>query len=135
MAGSKVQVMFLVFLVVLSASERMRSAEAAISCGTVTSDLINCISYLTGKTASVPANCCNGVKALYSATKGLKSDRVTACNCIQKTAKTISGLNAARVSSLPGTCGVNLGYSLSTSTNCASYVKFRLHSIFLTLKP
>ena len=112
----------MMILVVVLALALITSTEAAISCGTVTSNLIKCVPYLTGKASSLPAICCNGVKTLYGATKNSRADRITACNCVVRTAKTIPNINAASVSSLPGKCGVNLGYSPSPTTNCNGYV-------------
>ena len=112
----------MMILVAVLALALITSTEAAISCGTVTSNLIKCVPYLTGKAPSAPPVCCNGVKALYGATKNSRVDRVTTCNCIVRTAKTIPNINAAKVSSLPSKCGVNLGYSPSPTTNCNGYV-------------
>ncbi|AES87466.2 Lipid transfer protein [Medicago truncatula] len=93
-------------------------ADAAISCGTVTSALGPCIGYLKGGPGPSPA-CCGGVKRLNGAA-ATTPDRQAACNCLKQAAGAISGLNTAAASALPGKCGVNIPYKISTSTNCAT---------------
>ncbi|KAL5740227.1 hypothetical protein ACOSP7_029101 [Xanthoceras sorbifolium] len=92
-------------------------AQAAITCGQVTSNLAPCIQYLRSGGA-VPAPCCNGVRALNNAAS-TTPDRQQACKCLQSAAKSIPGINPNLASGLPGKCGVNIPYKISTSTNCA----------------
>ncbi|KAJ1419251.1 Plant lipid transfer protein/Par allergen [Sesbania bispinosa] len=99
-------------------------AEAAISCGMVTGSLAPCMGYLQGG-AGPSAACCNGVKKLNGAAQ-TTPDRQAACNCLKNAAGSISGLNAANAAALPGKCGVNIPYKISTSTNCATYVNLPL---------
>ncbi|KAK1562142.1 hypothetical protein Q3G72_007035 [Acer saccharum] len=70
---------------------------------------------------SVPVECCNGIKAINSIAVTI-TDRHYACECLKDLAKSLSGINAALAASLPGKCGVNVTYSISTSNNCAQYV-------------
>jgi hypothetical protein len=95
-------------------------ADAAISCGQVSGALSPCIGYLRGGAGPSPA-CCAGVKRLNAAAT-TTPDRQAACNCLKSAAGAISGLNTGAASSLPGKCGVNIPYKISTSTNCATYV-------------
>ncbi|TKY63628.1 Non-specific lipid-transfer protein [Spatholobus suberectus] len=93
-------------------------AQAAITCGQVTSSLSSCIIYLQkGGTPSAP--CCSGVRSLNSAAK-TTADRQAACNCLKQAAGAISGFNANNAATLPGKCGVSIPYKISTSTNCAT---------------
>ncbi|XP_022760950.1 non-specific lipid-transfer protein-like [Durio zibethinus] len=95
-------------------------AQGAITCGQVTTSLAPCISYLRSNGASpVPGPCCNGIKALNSAAQ-TTPDRQTACNCIKAASTTISGINYALASGLPGKCGVSIPYQISPSTDCKS---------------
>ncbi|KAL4606457.1 hypothetical protein ACB092_09G104500 [Castanea dentata] len=91
-------------------------AQAAISCGQVQSSLVACISYLRSGGSPTQA-CCNGVKSLNNAAK-TTADRQAACECLKTAAGSISGLSPANAASLPGKCGVNVPYKISTSTNC-----------------
>ncbi|KAK3227492.1 hypothetical protein Dsin_007354 [Dipteronia sinensis] len=47
------------------------------------------------------------------------TDRHYACECLKDLAKSVSGINATLAASLPGKCGVNITYTISTSNNCA----------------
>ena len=115
MAGLKIAcVAALMCMVVVSAP----MAEAAITCGQVTSSLAPCITYLQ-KGGAPSAGCCNGVRGLNSAAK-TTADRQAACNCLKSAAGSISGFNANNAASLPGKCGVSIPYKISTSTNCAT---------------
>ncbi|CAI8600668.1 unnamed protein product [Vicia faba] len=91
-------------------------AEAAFQCGAVTADLAPCLAYLTGGPGPSPP-CCAGVKKLLAAAPTVP-DRRAACNCLKSTAGAISNLNANNAAALPGKCGVNIPYKISTSTNC-----------------
>ncbi|XP_058729394.1 non-specific lipid-transfer protein 3 [Vicia villosa] len=96
-------------------------AEAAVSCGTVTGDLGPCLTYLEGGAGpSVP--CCAGVKKLLAAA-ATTADRQAACNCLKSAAGSINNLNTNNAAALPGKCGVNIPYKISTSTNCNT-IKF-----------
>ena len=95
-------------------------AAEALSCGTVSSSLAQCIVYARSKGGPVPAPCCNGIKTLNSLAKTPK-DRKDACACLKTAAGTISGLNLGLVAGLPGKCGVNIPYKISPSTDCNKY--------------
>ncbi|KAG2691118.1 hypothetical protein I3843_09G216700 [Carya illinoinensis] len=92
-------------------------AEAAITCGQVASSLGPCLGYLKGTVTQVPPGCCNGIKGLSKAAV-TTADRQAACECLKKTAGSISGLNPSLAAGLPGKCGVSVPYKISTSTNC-----------------
>ncbi|XP_010529934.1 PREDICTED: non-specific lipid-transfer protein 3 [Tarenaya hassleriana] len=101
---------------VLAVCMAAATANAAISCGTVTSTLSPCVSYLTNG-GSVTSQCCAGVKALNSAAQ-TTPDRQQACQCLKSAAQGISGLKPDLAQGLPGACGVSLPYPISYSTNC-----------------
>ncbi|XP_019187988.1 PREDICTED: non-specific lipid-transfer protein-like [Ipomoea nil] len=92
-------------------------AEAAITCGTVASSLVSCFKYIKG-TEPLTAACCKGVKDLAAAAK-TTADRQTACNCLKSLAGKLSGFNPGLAAGVPGKCGVNVGYPISTSTDCS----------------
>ncbi|XP_058766734.1 non-specific lipid-transfer protein 6-like [Vicia villosa] len=97
------------------------TAEAAVSCGTVTADLGPCLTYLTGGPGPSP-QCCGGVKKLLAAATTVP-DKQAACNCLKSAAGSISKLNTNNAAALPGKCGVSIPYKISTSTNCNT-IKF-----------
>ncbi|XP_022722663.1 non-specific lipid-transfer protein P5-like [Durio zibethinus] len=88
----------------------------ALSCGDVDKQMTPCIKYLQNG-GNLPPSCCTGVRALNSEAR-TTSDRQTVCKCLQDAAKTITGLKANLAEGLPGKCGVNIPYKISTSTNC-----------------
>lgn len=92
-------------------------AEAAITCGTVTSSLSSCIPYATGKVPTPPGGCCSGIKSLNNAAK-TTTDRRAVCNCLKSLSGAISGINYSLIGGLPGKCGVSIPYKISPSTNC-----------------
>ena len=93
-------------------------AHAAISCGTVQGNLVACIPYVRNKgIGAVPGGCCKGIAAINAAAK-TTPDRQAVCECLKKAAGAVAGVNPAIISGLPGKCGVNVPYKISTSTNC-----------------
>lgn len=94
--------------------------ESHITCGTVTSILAQCVTYLTNS-GPLPSECCAGVKSLNQMAK-TTPDRRQVCECLKVAAKEINGLNTDLVATLPTTCGVSVPYPISFSTNCDKYV-------------
>ncbi|KAJ4704248.1 Non-specific lipid-transfer protein [Melia azedarach] len=93
-------------------------AQAAITCGQVTSTLAPCIPYLRSAGGPVPPPCCSGVKSLNAAAV-TTPDRQAACKCLKTAASSISGVNYGLAAGLPGKCGVNIPYKISPSTDCS----------------
>nr|ABF74563.1 lipid transfer protein [Brassica napus] len=89
------------------------SVDAAITCGTVTSSLAPCATYLSSG-GEVPPPCCAGVKKLNGMAQ-TTADRQQACKCLKAAAQ---GINPSLASSLPGKCSVSIPYPISMSTNC-----------------
>ncbi|XP_011091590.1 non-specific lipid-transfer protein 2-like [Sesamum indicum] len=92
-------------------------SEAAITCGTVVSDLDSCLSYLTNK--GPLGSCCSGVKGLYGAAKTTQ-DRQSVCNCLKSLADSYTDVDLSKAAGLPGQCGVNIPYKISPSTDCST---------------
>jgi hypothetical protein len=97
------------------------TSEAAVTCGQVTSAISPCLSYARGQGSAPSSGCCSGVRSLNNAAR-TSADRRTACNCLKSAARSISGLNAGNAASIPSKCGVNVPYTISTSTDCSKYV-------------
>ncbi|XP_009372013.1 non-specific lipid-transfer protein [Pyrus x bretschneideri] len=94
------------------------SVAHAITCGQVTSSLAPCINYAKGG-GVVPPACCNGIRTINGIAR-TTADRQAACNCLKNLAGSIRGVNPNNAAALPGKCGVNVPYKISTSTNCAT---------------
>ncbi|XP_031272105.1 non-specific lipid-transfer protein 1-like [Pistacia vera] len=93
-------------------------AQAAITCGQVTTRLGPCINYVkTG--GALPRACCAGIKALRAAAK-TTADTQAACKCIKSAVSAIPGINYGIAAGLPGKCGVSIPYKISPSTDCST---------------
>ena len=92
-------------------------ATTAITCGDVARQMGACVNYLQNG-GNLPPNCCAGVRGLNSQAR-TTSDRQTACTCLKVAAKNIRGLKTDLAEGLPGKCGVNIPYKISTSTDCS----------------
>ncbi|KAL5706804.1 hypothetical protein ACHQM5_024925 [Ranunculus cassubicifolius] len=111
----KVVTVILSIMVVLAVAAPY--AEGNISCSDIISRLTPCLGYLQSG-GVVPAPCCSVVKALNSLAK-TTPDRRTACACLKRAAGSVTGINPSMASSLPGKCGVNIGYPISYNVDCS----------------
>ncbi|XP_027173544.1 non-specific lipid-transfer protein 1-like [Coffea eugenioides] len=107
----------LVLMCMLVAVSLAPHAEA-ITCGTVAGDLGQCLGYLE-KGGVLPPGCCAGIRNLNSQAK-TTADRQTACSCLKSLAGRVGNINEGLAAGLPGKCGVNVGYPISTKTDCNS---------------
>ncbi|KAK9734251.1 hypothetical protein RND81_04G126200 [Saponaria officinalis] len=92
--------------------------EAAMTCGTVVSTLVPCLSYLRGM-GSLTTMCCNGVRSLNNMASTTPDRRIT-CSCLKSTASQINNINFDNAAALPSECGVNIPYEISLSTDCST---------------
>ena len=95
-------------------------AEAAISCGVVSSKLIGCIGYLMGGRGP-SRGCCGGIRSLQRLARTPGARRL-ACRCLTTASRGIRGLNFRKAATLPRRCGVRIPYAISPHTNCNAYV-------------
>nr|GEU99970.1 non-specific lipid-transfer protein 8-like [Tanacetum cinerariifolium] len=92
------------------------SSHGAISCSTVIQDVSPCVSYLRSGSGMPPSACCTGAKALAAAAN-TTPDRRTACSCLQSASRSLNP-NPALAKSLPGNCGISLGFAISPNVDC-----------------
>ncbi|XP_010558406.1 PREDICTED: non-specific lipid-transfer protein 1-like [Tarenaya hassleriana] len=118
MGGKKRAGMIAVSMVVAVAC--MVTVAAAVTCNQVVSDLMPCVSYVA-QGGGVPANCCNGVRALNGQAR-TASDRQGVCRCLKAALNGVSytAFNLNNAASLPSKCGVRLPFAISPSTSCDS---------------
>ncbi|XP_047333373.1 non-specific lipid-transfer protein 1-like [Impatiens glandulifera] len=91
------------------------TSQAAITCGTVTSYILPCVTYARNGGA-IPQACCNGVRNFSTAGK-TTADRRAACACL----KQFAGAGASTfkyAAGIPAKCGVNIPYKIDPSTDC-----------------
>jgi len=109
----------------------MGIAEGAISCSTAISDLLPCLSFVTGDAANPTAACCKGVKSLNAAATST-ADRQAVCRCIKSVAGS-SNYDSSKAANIPSLCGVNVGFPIGTSINCDAYSLFPFISLVLSI--
>ncbi|XP_071691052.1 non-specific lipid-transfer protein 1-like [Rutidosis leptorrhynchoides] len=92
------------------------NSNAAITCATVIKDVGPCVNYLKNGSGAPPPGCCSGAKAL-AATASTTADRRAACACLKSASQRLNP-NPELAQSLPGKCGINLGFTISSSVDC-----------------
>lgn len=112
MASSCLLKLAIVFLVVAAPL-----AEATVTCGSVSKNVAQCITFLKGGVSPSVA-CCSGVKTLNSIAS-TPADRKTACGCLKSAAASIEGINYKNAAQLPAKCGVKISYAISPNTDCS----------------
>ncbi|KAJ3707675.1 hypothetical protein LUZ61_011380 [Rhynchospora tenuis] len=115
MAGSSIQIITAAAAVTILLLIAPHTTNA-ITCSDVTSAVAPCVAYAYSGQGSPSASCCNGVRSLNSK-MATGDDRRAVCNCLKNLAKTVS-FNAGAVAGLPGKCGVNVPFAISTSADC-----------------
>ncbi|MED6204165.1 hypothetical protein PIB30_006581 [Stylosanthes scabra] len=105
---------------VLSATTTVRKAEAAVSCGQLTNELMPCLSYIMYGGTTVPEGCCNGVRTIFN-TARTTADRQGVCNCIKSSIVGIpySNFNIVNAAAVPKKCGINIDYQISPNIDCS----------------
>lgn len=95
----------------------MQAESASISCGTVSSYLSQCVGYLTFRQGKPTPGCCGGVKKLAGLATTTPARREV-YSCLKSAYSQFPNVKSTAVSSLPGSCGVNLPFKISLQTNC-----------------
>ncbi|XP_059627529.1 putative non-specific lipid-transfer protein 14 [Cornus florida] len=90
----------------------------AIDCSTVTSLVSACAAFVTyGTPDPYPGSpCCDAMKSLNSIGYSLE-ERKLVCRCLMGLITTYNP-NATAVATLPGFCGVFLGFTIDPNTDC-----------------
>ncbi|XP_055819344.1 non-specific lipid-transfer protein 1-like [Solanum dulcamara] len=107
---------FLLCMVIISPH-----AEAAISCNTVYSKLMPCLSYLMGGSnkEGAPAGCCSGIQSLYTAAS-TTAERQGVCSCLKSGAASLgSSIDTNKAATLLSKCGVTVPYKISPNIDCS----------------
>ncbi|KAI0504122.1 hypothetical protein KFK09_015070 [Dendrobium nobile] len=104
-------------LVMVSSGAIITVTESTIPCSEVANKLLSCVDYAQHG-GELPTACCSGVKEL-KVEAITTEDRQTVCNCIKSLAKQIGGLNQNLLATIPGKCGVDVGYPISFSVDCS----------------
>ncbi|KAI3511161.1 hypothetical protein L1887_18305 [Cichorium endivia] len=92
------------------------SSDGVLTCSTVIQDVAPCVSYLRSGSGMPPPACCSGAKALAAAAS-TTADRQAACKCLKSASQSLNP-NPVLAKSLPGNCGISLGFTISPSVDC-----------------
>ncbi|PNX59682.1 non-specific lipid-transfer protein [Trifolium pratense] len=87
-------------------------ANATLSCDQMTTSLIPCIGYVRNPVASVPAPCCDAVRAINDA------DCKDLCNCFNFIMLKMPEFNDPAFSTIPNNCGLQVHYSTCFAMDC-----------------
>ncbi|XP_004514554.1 non-specific lipid-transfer protein 1-like [Cicer arietinum] len=110
--------MKLACVVVMCMAMLYAQTGGALTCGQISNNLVPCVGYLQYG-GLISKRCCDGVKSIANDATTTPARRFT-CNCLKSAAAAVKKINPNNAQLLPGKCGVNIPYKISTSTNCAS---------------
>ncbi|CAM8880983.1 unnamed protein product [Rhodiola kirilowii] len=93
-------------------------SSASVDCGTVTSFISACSTFVTyGSPDPIPGSpCCDAVLSLNNLADAAE-DRRSVCRCIMGLIATYNP-NATAIATLPGFCGISLGFTIHPNTDC-----------------
>lgn len=91
-------------------------SEAVVQCNFVVTKAAACAAYATGKAQIPTAACCSGLKQLAQSVKSV-DDKKDICRCLKSAAKSMK-VNDTYLSKLPLLCKINVGFRVSSKTNC-----------------
>ncbi|KAK0578952.1 hypothetical protein LWI29_018959 [Acer saccharum] len=103
--------MFLVLSVLFLVGE-----AAVITCGTVNSKAGACVPYASGKAPAPSPTCCSNLRQLAGLVKNV-GDKKAICQCLKNAGKSL-GIQDRYLTKIPRACNINVGFSVSTSTDC-----------------
>ncbi|KAK7385912.1 hypothetical protein VNO78_31875 [Psophocarpus tetragonolobus] len=86
------------------------------NCEQVYTSFKMCVEYLIGGNGP-SIDCCKSVSKVKSSAPTI-NERRAACKCFEEVAIRLPALNQDRFASLPNSCGVNMGFPLSKTTDC-----------------
>ncbi|XP_057481371.1 putative non-specific lipid-transfer protein 14 [Actinidia eriantha] len=114
MEKAKVMAMMGVLMLV----SRAASVSAVIDCTTVVALISACSTFVTyGSPDPIPRSpCCDAVGSLDSLAD-TADDRQSVCRCLMDLITTYKP-NATAIATLPGFCGVSLGFIIDPNTDC-----------------
>lgn len=115
--ASNISLVLILLLVASPSSPPILLCEAKLlNCVDVVGHVTTCLPYFVGGINKPPSSCCEGAKALVSATASVE-DKRTACNCIKNTAQVVP-LKQENVEDFPNICGVEFPYQFSPTLDC-----------------
>ncbi|GAV72492.1 hypothetical protein CFOL_v3_15980 [Cephalotus follicularis] len=107
-----------IWVLVLLSWSWATSTGAAIDCTTVTSLISACSTFITfGSPDPIPGSpCCDAIMNLNSVAESTDS-RKSVCRCLMGLITTYTP-NSTAIATLPGFCGITLGFTIDPNTDC-----------------
>ncbi|KAH7855350.1 hypothetical protein Vadar_023949 [Vaccinium darrowii] len=114
--GSRKVVVVMGFVMMLS---RVAAVTTSIDCTTVIGLISACTTFVTyGSPDPMPGSpCCDAVGGLNSVADSSADGPQTVCRCLMGLLTTYNP-NATAIATLPGFCGVSLGFTIDPNTDC-----------------
>ncbi|TXG70861.1 hypothetical protein EZV62_005796 [Acer yangbiense] len=105
-------------MLLLTCATTTSQPTTAIDCATVTTLLSSCTTFITyGTPDPIPGSpCCDAMFSLNLAADSTDSRRFI-CRCLMGLITTYNP-NATAIATLPGFCGVTLGFTVDPNTDC-----------------
>ena len=123
------RVMGIILMVVITKISwgESRMVGGIIECSTVTAQVSACSTFITyGAPYPIPGSpCCDAVVGLNAIASDSVDNRRSLCGCLMGLIATYTA-NATAISTLPGFCGISLGFNLDPNTDCNLYVTLSL---------
>ncbi|XP_048496162.1 putative non-specific lipid-transfer protein 14 [Beta vulgaris subsp. vulgaris] len=119
-------------LLILLSSSTWQEVGATVDCPTVTQLLNTCSVFITyGSPDPLPGSpCCDAVMGLSNLGDSIESRR-SVCRCMMGLIAAYSP-DATSIATLPGFCGVSLGFIIDPNTDCTLYALSSPLSIYDT---
>lgn len=94
-------------------------ASAVIECSTVTQLFSACSTFITyGSPDPIPGSpCCDAMSGLNMIANTGDNNRQSVCRCLMGLINTYNP-NATAIGTLPGFCGISLGFTIDPNTDC-----------------
>ncbi|XP_047325957.1 putative non-specific lipid-transfer protein 14 [Impatiens glandulifera] len=114
----KQQMRKLVVLVIMIGVGCIASARGSVDCNTVTAFISACSTFVSyGSPDPIPGTpCCQAVGSINTLATS-RHDRQSICRCLMGLI-TVYNPNATAIATLPGFCGVSLGFIIAPNTDC-----------------
>ncbi|KAH7557595.1 hypothetical protein JRO89_XS11G0187400 [Xanthoceras sorbifolium] len=105
-------------LITCATSQPTMTTEEAIDCATVTALVTSCSTFITyGSPDPIPGSpCCDAMISLDLIANST-DNRQSVCKCMMSLITTYNP-NATAIATLPGFCGVPLGFTIDPNTEC-----------------
>ena len=123
--------MGVIYLAVILLTIVVEKSEA-VDCSSAGRSLVSCAFYVMGFGLRPSSSCCSATKSMEQQLQSLShDDRVSYCDCFKNYLAKYN-VDTNHLANLPSKCGVELGYTLSSTMSCNQWVLF-MYYIYLSI--